>query len=92
MEEMYNYEYKYYLSSTDLERVDVIKDLGVAFDSELSLVSHCNKKINGAYSMLGLINRNYIYLTEERFVTLYVSLVRCHLEYTNSVSNAHPAH
>jgi len=28
-----NYEYKYYLSSTALESVGVIKDLGVVFDS-----------------------------------------------------------
>ena len=31
-------------SSADLERVDVIKDLGVVFDSELSFVSHCKEK------------------------------------------------
>jgi len=45
-----NYEYKYYLSSTALESVDVIKDLGVVFefDSELSFVSHCKEKINRA--------------------------------------------
>jgi len=47
-----NYEYKYYLSSTSLESVDVIKDLGVVFDSELSFVSHCKEKINRTYSML----------------------------------------
>jgi len=70
-----NYEYKYYLSSTALKSVDVIKDLGVVFDSELSFVSHCKEKIN----TLGLIKRNFIYLTEEAFVTLYKSLVRCHL-------------
>jgi len=39
--------------------------------------------------MLGLIKRNFIYLTEETFVTLYESLVRCHLEYANSVRNRH---
>jgi len=39
--------------------------------------------------MLGLIKRNFIYLTEEAFVTLYKSLVRCHLEYANSVCNPH---
>jgi len=55
-----NYEYKYYLSSTALESVDVIKDLGVVFDSELSFVSHCTEKINRAYSILGLIKRNFI--------------------------------
>jgi len=84
-----NYEYKYYLSSTSLESVDVMKDLGVVFDLELSFVSHCKEKINRAYSMLGLIKRNFIYLTEETFVTLYESLARCHLEYANSVWNPH---
>ena len=73
-----------------MERVDTIKGLGVVFDSELSFVPHCKEKINRAYSMLGLIKRNFIYLTEEAFVTLYKSLVRhfrCHLEYANSVWN-----
>jgi len=78
-----------YLSSTALESVVVIKDLGVVFDSELSCVSHCKEKINRAHSMLGLIKRNFIYLTEEAFVTLYKSLVRSHLEYANSVWNPH---
>jgi len=84
-----NYKYKYYLSSTALESVDAIKDQGVVFDSELSFVSHRKEKINRAYSMLGLIKRNFIYLTEEAFVTLYKSLVRSHLEYANSVWNPH---
>jgi len=52
-----NYEYKYYFSSTSPESVDVIKDLGVVFDSEVSFVSHCKEKINRAYSMLGFIKR-----------------------------------
>jgi len=68
--------------------VDVIKDLGVVFDSELSFVSHCKEKINRVYSMLGLIKRNFIYLIKE-FVTLFKSLVRSHLEYANSVWNPH---
>jgi len=63
--------------------------MGAMFDSELSFVSHCKKKINRAYSMLGLIKRNFIYLTEDAFVTLYISLFRSHLEYANSVWNPH---
>jgi len=39
--------------------------------------------------MQGLIKRNFIYLTEEAFVTLYKSLVRSHLAYANSVWNPH---
>jgi len=57
-----NYEYKYYLSSTSLESVDVIKHLGVVFDSEFSFVSHWKEKINRTYSMLGLIKRNKVSL------------------------------
>jgi len=61
----------------------------VVIDPEISFVSHCKKKINRAYSMLGLIKRNFIYLTEEAFVILYKSLVRSHFEYANSVWNLH---
>jgi len=39
--------------------------------------------------MLGLIKRNFIYLTEKAFVRLYKSLVKCHLEYANSAWNPH---
>ena len=57
-----------------------MKDLGVIFDSELNFVQHCKEKIN-AYSYLGIIKRNFIYLDEDAFVMLYKSLVRSHLEY-----------
>jgi len=40
-----------------------------------------------AYAMLGIIKRNFIYLSEEAFVSLYKTLVRSHLEYANSVWN-----
>jgi len=64
-----------------------MKDLGVTFDPELSFNFHYEDKINKAYSVLGLIKRNFIYLTEDAFVLLYKSLVRCHLEYANLVWN-----
>jgi len=54
-----------------------MKDLGVIFDSELNFVQHCKEKIN-AYSYLGIIKRNFIYLDEDAFVMLYKSLVRSH--------------
>ena len=59
------------------------------FDSELNFVQHCKEKINTAYSFLGIIKRNFIYLDEDAFVMLYKSSVRCHLEYANSVWNPH---
>jgi len=52
-------------------------------------VQHCKEKINTAYSYLGIIKRNFIYLYEDAFVMLYKSLVRSHLECANSVWNPH---
>jgi len=64
-----------------------MKDLWVIFDSELNFVQHWKEKINTAYSYLGIIKRNFIYLDEDAFVMLHKSLVRSHLEYANSVWN-----
>ena len=66
-----------------------MRDLGVIFDSELNFVQHCKEKINTAYSYLGIIKRNFIYLDEDGFVMVYKSLIRSHLEYANSVWNPH---
>jgi len=48
--------------------VNVIKDLGVNFNPDLNFVLHCQEKINKAYAMLGIIRRNFMYLSEEAFV------------------------
>jgi len=38
-----------------------------------------------AYSYLGMIKRNFIYLDEDAFIMLYTSLVRSHLEYARKI-------
>jgi len=58
-------------------------DLGVKFNTKLKFDSHINEKINKAYSILGIIKRNFYYLSGDCFVTLYKSLVHSHLEYAN---------
>jgi len=68
-----------------LEKPDSINDLGVLFDSSLSFRNHISHKINKAYSILGIIKRNFIYMDETSFILLYKSMVRPHLEYANSV-------
>ena len=68
------------LYSAELENTSTIKDLGVIFDPELSFSQHCKEKINKVYAMLGIIKRNFMYLSEEAFVSLYKTLVRSHLE------------
>ena len=65
----------------ELERQDKVKDLGVWFDERLSFKEHINEKINKAYMILGVIKRNYRYLT----VLLYKSMVRSQLDYCSSV-------
>ena len=74
-----------YSDNTTLEVVDGIKDLGVHYDLLLLFDKHISKKVNKAYMMLGIIKRNFEYISKKCFVTLYKSLVRSHLEYANSV-------
>ena len=79
----------YYISNNNtkhfIESVDHIKDLGVTFDSHLSFYDHIQEKINKAYSMIGLIKRNFIHMDKNTFCLLYKALVRPHVEYAHSV-------
>jgi len=43
------------------------------------------RKINKAYSVLGIIKRNFIYMEEHTFILLYKSMVCPHVEFANSV-------
>ena len=52
-----------------LARVDKVKDLGVWFD-EQSFKEHMHDKINKAYSMLGIIKRNFKYLTIPTYIII----------------------
>jgi len=44
----------------EIEQLTNMKHLGVIFDYELSFWDHIQLKINQAYSILGLIKRNFI--------------------------------
>jgi len=61
------------------------KTLTVTYDSSLSFHEHMQQKINTAYSMLGIIKRNFISMDKKTFILLYKALVRPHVEYANSV-------
>ena len=65
-----------------IDRVNIIKDLGILTDEKLTFRDHTRDKINKAYMMLGLIKRNFKYLT---FVLLYKNMLRSHLDYCSSV-------
>ena len=80
---------EYYLRSNDsieiLEHLASINDLGVKFDCYLKFDQHIHEKVNKAYSILGLINRNFNHISSDTFVGLYRALVRSHLEYANCI-------
>jgi len=60
-----------------LERRNEMLDLVVMFDEKLTFKEHMHAKTNKAYMMLGIIKRNFKYLTVSYFYTiawLYLSL------------------
>lgn len=77
--------HQYCIEDVEIEHVQHIKDLGVTFEAKLNFSLHINDKVNKANSILGIIKRNFRYLSQESFVMLYKSLVRSHLEYANVV-------
>jgi hypothetical protein len=84
------YDYGFDISGsgfTKLEHVDSIADLGVIMDSGLTFANHVYDKINVAYKMLGIINRNFNCLDKSSLKLLYTSLVRSHVEFAHSVWN-----
>ena len=54
-----------------LDKVESTVDLGVRFDNNLTFRDHISEKINKAYSVLGIIKRNFIYMDERTFTLLY---------------------
>ena len=46
-----------------LKKIESIKDLRVTFDNKLKADDNINNKISTAYQMLGIVKRNFIYLT-----------------------------
>jgi len=69
----------------DLERCNKVRDLGIIVDSKLSFSDHISEKVNKAYSILGIIKRNFQHVNKVAFVLLYKTLVRSHLEYADTV-------
>jgi len=75
----------YVMNNILLEEVKEIQDLGVFYDSLLVFDKHICEKINKAYMMLGIVKRNFTFISRKCFIILYKSLVRSHLEYASSV-------
>jgi len=59
-----------------------MKDLGVIINCKLKFHDHIKEKINKAYSMLGILRRNFKEMDVDSFISLYTVFVRNHLEYS----------
>lgn len=78
--------FDYYVSTTKLQRVTVVKDLGVYFDCSLAFNYHVDKITRKAYRFIGFMFRSGQYFRRIRsFFRLYNSYVRSGLEYCSSV-------
>ena len=67
--------------------VNNIVDLGVNFDNKVSFRDHIVDKTNKAYSVFGVIKRNFDNLPKDAFLMLYKSMVQSHLEYAGVLWN-----
>jgi len=59
--------------------------ISVIIDEKLIFRDHIHDKINKAHAILGIIDRNFKYLTINSFVLLHKSMVWSHLAYCSSI-------
>ena len=78
---------KYFMPSDSgnvlIEKVEEEKGLGVIIDSKLNFRQHIANKVSIANRNLGVIFRTFTYLSQEKFLNLYKSIVRPDLEYAS---------
>ena len=75
----------YQMNGEKLQYTSLHEDLGIVIDEHLTFSHHISQKVNKANQIMGLIRRTITYLDEYNFKLLFVSLVRPHTEYGNSI-------
>lgn len=80
--------FNYILNNTKLEKVNIIRDLGIILDTELHLHNHINHVISRAYQMYGFIMRTcQKFKLPGTYLYLFKALVRSQLEYGSVIWN-----
>ena len=78
---------QYFINNVALGEVFVVKDLGVYLDTRLTFTNHFEIFIAKANKMLGFIKRtSKDFKNVQAVKTLYVSLVRSIMEFSNIIS------
>jgi hypothetical protein len=88
-EEEFTYKISVGNVTANLAKVTSTKDLGVIVDDKLNFKEHIISKINKAFSMLGIIKRNFRHMHHETFIKIYKTMVRSHLDYAATVWAPH---
>ena len=86
-----NIEKSYYMGAGDmsphthLKSTDEEKDLGVVVDNQLKFSSHCDKIVNTANKLLGIMRRAFSFLDRTTFSLVYKGIIRPVIEYASTV-------
>ena len=79
-------DFVYRLGDHVIEKVDVIKDLGVYFSSNMIFRYHIEKTVSSSLRMLGFVYRTCKAFDDvDVLISLYKSLVRTKVEYCSSI-------
>jgi len=80
--------FDYNLNFTIINKVDLIMDLGVLFDCKMSFVPHISSVVMKARRALGFLTRSTVNFSNiHALKTLFITLVRSHLEYATPIWN-----
>lgn len=80
--------FDYKLNNITLNRVAMIKDLGVIFDEKFNFNSHCNNIAMRSFKLLGFIFRAMNkFKIPDSFILLYNAYIRTILEYCSPIWN-----
>jgi hypothetical protein len=83
-----HFKFKYAIDGFDLNQQDVVKDLGIMFDSKLTFQNHIDYLISKSSSLLGFIYRSCMDFTNVDLIkSLYIAFIRSRLEYGSVVWN-----
>ncbi len=76
-----NQKVDYEMNGAKLESVQCVKDLDASIVSNLKVSHRCNDDAGKANRMPNFINSNFSFKNKDIILSLYISLIRPHLEY-----------
>ena len=86
-----NMNQRYYMGAGDttphthLKATMEEKDLGVVVDDQLKFSNHCDRIVNTANKLLGIMRRAFTWLDKTTFSLVYKGVIRPVIEYASSV-------